>query len=164
MSTLNATTVNATTIKSNNFQNSSSIPGFTVDTSGRILRAAQPHAAVKGPESSTTVTNLINLNFNNAFTNIGGHFNTANYRFTCPVTGSYLITASIFITSASGRLSIKVNNAAYQNMQTNLSGTWGTSVIWRLNANDYVTIGDWQSISGGQVYMGHSHFCCYLLG
>ena len=164
MSTLNATTVSAVTLKGLSIQHYTGNTAIVMDSLGRVTLPSQPHSAVRGPESSTTLTNGANLNFNNAFTNTGNHFNTTNYRFTAPVTGVYLITVSLYATGKTGRMSIKINNAAYQNMQTDLAGTYATSVIWKLNNGDYVTVGDWQSISGGTVYMGHSHFCCYLLG
>jgi hypothetical protein len=161
MSTINATTLRATTIQHTNGTNA-----LTIDSSGRIL-ANQPHSAARGPESNTTTTNGSNLNFNNAFTNIGSHFNTSTFRFTAPVTGSYLITVSLFTNGGTGRMAIKINNAAYQNLQAHWGNTtshWSQSVIWRLNANDFVTVGDWQNTPGASPYMGHSHFCCYLLG
>lgn len=165
MSTLNVNTLQTTSI-----QHTNGTSVFTVDSTGRIIRpatAAQPMFAARGAESNFTTTNGSDLPFNNAFFNYGSHFNTTTFRFTCPVAGFYLFTVSLFTNGGTGRVAIKVNNTAYQNLQANWGNTtshWSQSVIWRLNANDFVTVGDWQSISGAVPYMGHSHFCGYLLG
>ena len=45
-----------------------------------------------------------------------------------------------------------------------VGGAMSQSVILQLSPNDYVSVGDWQSISGGAFYMGHSHFSGILLG
>jgi hypothetical protein len=159
-------TVTATNLRATNIQNSSGVAALQIDASGRVTNSANPMFAARGSEANFTLTNQSDLPFNNAFFNVGGHFNTGSGRFTCPVTGTYLFTVSLFNNGGGGRLSIKVNGGSYQNMQTqyNTSTCWSASVIWRLNANDYVTVGDWQNTSGGVIYMGHSHFCGYLLG
>ena len=164
MSTLNVGTIQSTLIEHTN-----GTDALLIDSAGRVTTPANPMFAARGAESNFTTTNGSDLPFNNAFFNVGNHFNTTNYRFTCPVTGTYIFTASLFTNGSTGspRVAIKVNNTSYQNLQANWGSTtshWSQSVIWRLNANDYVTVGDWQSISGATIYMGHSHFCGYLLG
>ncbi len=162
MSILNVGTIQANTISS-----STGTTALTIDSSGRVTKLATPMFSARGAEVNYTLVNGANIPFNNAFHNIGGHFNTTNFRFTCPVAGTYLFTVSLFTNGGGGRVSIKVNNSAYNNLQANWGSTtshWSQSVIWRLNANDFVTVGDWQNISGAVIYMGHSHFCGYLLG
>lgn len=155
-----------TNVRATNIQNSTGVTALQIDSVGRVTNSANPMFAARGSEANFTLSNQSDLPFNNAFFNIGGHFNTSNGRFTCPVAGTYLFTVSLFNNGGGGRMSIKVNGGSYQNMQTqyNTSTCWSASVIWRLNANDYVTVGDWQNTTGGVVYMGHSHFCGYLLG
>ena len=136
-----------------------------IDSSGRVLNSsAQPYFYAKGPESSTTLTNTADLNFNNAIINNGNYYNTSTYRFTVPVGGRYLFTWSVFINTATGRCTLKVNGSSYNNLQMDVGGAMSQSVILQLSPNDYVSVGDWQSISGGAFYMGHSHFSGILLG
>lgn len=162
MSSLVASTILTTTI-----EHSNGTDALLIDSAGRVTRPATPMFAARGAESNYTLVNGGEVPFNNAFFNVGNHFNTSNFRFTCPVGGTYIFTVSLFTNGGGGRISLKVNNTAYQNLQANWGSTtshWSQSVIWRLNANDFVSVGDWQSISGAVIYMGHSHFCGYLLG
>jgi hypothetical protein len=158
--------LSSTILRTTSITHTNGNSALLIDSSGRFTKPTNPMFAARGSEANFTLANQSDLPFNNAFFNIGGHFNTSNGRFTCPVTGTYLFTVSLFNNGGAGRMSIKVNGVAYQNMQTqfNTSTCWSASVIWRLNANDFVTVGDWQNISSGVVYMGHSHFCGYLLG
>lgn len=136
-----------------------------IDSSGRILNSsAQPYFYATGPGSTTTLTNGADLNFTIAVVNNGGHYNTSTYRFTAPVAGRYLFTWSTLLITIAGRCSFKVNNAGYNGLQMDVGGGFSQSVILQLNANDFVSVGDWQSISGGGFFMGHSHFAGYLLG
>lgn len=137
--------------------------GISIDTSGRVKMQYQPYFYARGAESNYTLTNGGEMPFNNAIVNVGGHFNTSTYRFTAPVAGKYLFTVSVFMVTVSGRLVIKVNNSSYNNLQMDVGAAWSQSVILSLNANDYVSVGDWQSMSGGVFYMGHSHFSGILL-
>jgi hypothetical protein len=138
---------------------------MTIDSAGRVTTSsAQPYFYAKGPESTTTLTNTADLNFNNAIINNGNYYNTSTYRFTVPVGGRYLFTWSVFINTATGRCALKVNGSSYNYLQMDVGGAMSQSVILQLSPNDYVSVGDWQSISGGVFYMGHSHFSGILLG
>lgn len=158
MSTLNSNVIRALTI-----QNTSGIAALNIDSSGRITKPNQPYFYAKGPESNTTLSNGADLNFNNAIINNGNHFNTSTFRFTAPVAGRYLFTCSFFVITAAGRCTIKVNNTSYNNLQMDVGGGFSQSAIIQLNVGDFVSVGDWQSISGGVFYMGHSHFSGILL-
>lgn len=136
---------------------------MSVDASGRVLKPNQPYFYAKGAESNYTLTNGADMPFNNAVSNVGSHFNTSTYRFTAPVSGKYLFTTSVFVVTVAGRLTIKVNNTSYNNLQMDVGAAWSQSAIINLNAGDYVSVGDWQSMSGGVFYMGHSHFSGMLL-
>lgn len=136
-----------------------------IDSSGRILNStAQPYFYAVGPGSTTTLGNLADLNFSTAVVNNGNHYSTSTFRFTAPVAGRYLFTWSVFIITVAGRCSIKVNGTGYNGLQMDVGAGMSQSVILQLNASDYVTVGDWQSISGGGFFMGHAHFSGLLLG
>lgn len=159
MSTLLVNTVQSTLIEHTN-----GTDAFIIDSAGRTTRPNQPYFYARGPESTTTLTNGADLNFNNAIFNIGNHFNTGTFRFTAPVAGRYLFTWSVFIITAAGRCTLKINNTSFNNLQMDVGGAMSQAAIIQLNANDFVSVGDWQSISGGAFYMGHSHFSGTLLG
>lgn len=135
-----------------------------IDRTGAVTQPFQPSFYANGPSSNQTLGNQGNLVMSNAIYNIGGHYNTSNYRFTAPVAGRYLFTWSVYLNAATGRCAIKVNGGAYNNLQMDVGAGMGQSAIISLNANDYVTVGDWQNISGMQYWGEHSHFSGILLG
>lgn len=142
-------------------------PYFQMNPSGHMRLPYQPYFYIKGAETNWISTSLGDAPFNTAIHNRGSVFNTSNFRFTAPVTGVYNITFSFFANGGSAtRLAIKVNGSAYNNSQNTYAASGFTS--WSgnmyLNANDYVTVGDWQGYTNAAVYMGHSHFSGYLLG
>jgi hypothetical protein len=138
-----------------------------IANNGHITMSAQPFFYARGGETNWVSTSSGDAPFNIAVHNRGSVFNTSNYRFTAPVTGVYNITFSLFANGGSAtRLAIKVNGGAYHSSQNTYSPTgfttWSGNMY--LNANDYVTVGDWQGFTNAAVYMGHSHFSGYLLG
>jgi hypothetical protein len=142
-------------------------PYFQMNPSGHMRLPYQPYFYIKGTETNWVSTSTGDAPFNVAIHNRGSVFNTSNFRFTAPVTGVYNITFSFFANGGTAtRLAIKVNGAAYNNSQNTYSPTgfttWSGNMY--LNANDYVTVGDWQGYTNAAVYMGHSHFSGYLLG
>lgn len=148
-----------------NDNNSLTYERMRIDGSGRVTTPYQPAFYAKGAESNATLANLGDLPFSISIYNIGSCFNTSNYRFTAPVAGVYQINVSLFYNGGSNRVSIKVNGGSYNGSQ-NLwdTGQWGWAGNIYLNANDYVTVGDWQSLGGATPYMGHSSFSGYLVG
>ena len=135
-----------------------------IDSSGRVLKPLQPAFYARGAETSGTLSNGGDVPFNNAEVNIGSHFNTSTYRFTAPVAGIYQINTSLFNVGGTGRVSIKVNGASKYNSQNNWDTQWAWAGTIYLNANDYVTVGDWQSLAGASIYYGHSSFSGFLVG
>jgi hypothetical protein len=144
---------------------------MTIDSSGRVSTPSQPAFFAYCPTiGDYTEGNLVDLPFNTTAFNIGtagGHFNTANYRFTAPVAGVYHFSYNLFNNGGSGRVSFKLNGSSYyntQNQSTSGGQFMNESKTMYLNANDYVTVGDWQSISGKLIYMGHSSFSGFFVG
>lgn len=131
---------------------------------GIQLTPSQPAFYANGASVYYTSTNMGDVPFSNAFLNIGSCFNTSTYRFTAPVAGVYQINTSLFYISGGGRMSIKVNGGNKYDSETLFDTEWSWSGTIYLAANDYVTVGDWQSTSGGQMYMGHSSFSGFLVG
>lgn len=153
------------TLQTNTIQNTNGITAMSIDSAGRITYPNRPYFYARGAEANFTITNGSNLPFTIAIHNVGGFFNTSTYYFTAPVAGLYLFTWSIFVNGAvSGRLVLKVNNTSYNNLQMDFGAAMSQAATLFLNKGDLVSVGDWQSISGGVVYMGHSHFSGILMG
>ena len=143
-----------------------------MDQDGRVTKPLTPAFAATGSGSYFTLGNLQDFPFTNERFDIAGNYNTSNSRFTCPVDGRYLFWVTLFLygTQPSGenRVYFKLNGSDFYNGQvvrnTNTLESIGLTIIGDLDANDYVTVGSWQNISGTQVYRGHCNFGGYLLG
>lgn len=144
---------------------SAPVERMRIDSAGRVTTPSQPMFYARGAESNTTLTNGMDLPFNNAVQNTGGHYNASTYRFTAPVAGNYLFAWSFFIASTpTGRVTLKINGGSYNNLQMEAGYGMSQTAVIKMNAGDYASVGDWQSTSGLVIYMGHSHFSGILLG
>ena len=84
---IKATNLEVTTIKDKTNSNTA----MSIDTSGNVsIKVAGAHALVDygGPNSYVAESAGI-LEFDNIVENIGNHYNTSTYKFTCPVDGLY---------------------------------------------------------------------------
>jgi len=124
---------------------------------------------------STAIANNTVWTYDQALTNVGGHANISNGRFTAPVAGSYC-----FMWHNIGESS----SAVYRSfIRYNASSTWGSGsyrlesrnyhsqgypnasaqVVVYLNASDYVDI----YVTGGSIYSDTTNgvwFCGFLIG
>ena len=146
-----------------------------INSAGIVTKPYQPYFAAYMDTGGTWVSTSadVALPFNNTDVNIGGHFNTSNYRFTAPVVGVYAFSAGFITNSTSGlgRMMFWINGVAkYSHIQYGMNGSDATgagssmaTAFIKLAANDYV---DFRSQSGTTVnYQGqHSSFTGYLLG
>ena len=115
-----------------------------IDGAGRVTMPYQPAFHVYASTASVFTSLSKNLSLNNVEWNIGSHFSTANYRFTCPVAGLYYFYTSMNINSGSNprrtavgkngviRLSSYFHTTASDWIEANTSGT----IL--CNANDYI--------------------------
>jgi hypothetical protein len=148
---------------------------LTVDASGRVLMAGQPvfRAGFPPPDGVVTVNLGAKHPFSSAGLNVGNHYDTANYRFTAPVSGTYQFSACLWVNdNSAGDCAPKVNGAYIaagtgdvimfaqqaQAMQTNLSGTF---TIY-LSANDQVEL--FARNYTTSYYSGHSWWEGRLIG
>ena len=148
---------------------------LAIDTAGRVTMPNQPYFAAHMTGNSAYQVRTAGhvFDFNTTVYNVGSHFDTTNHRFTAPVNGKYLFTAS-FITndgSPEGRITFYVNGAnSVSSLQfgingSNTGGGGGTnaSSIIQLSASDYVDV---RSQSGTTQFYedNHSSFTGILLG
>ena len=140
-----------------------------VDASGRVTMPYQPvfDVAYSGGGYSTFGTVV----FNTTYSNVGGHYNTSNGRFTAPVSGNYLFYTSYIknaLYSVARRRFDKNGSEASNGRHLRLDddqpyGDNGTlQAMMYLNANDYVTVNQTAGSSYGTAQ--YDYFGGYLIG
>ena len=147
---------------------------LAVDASGRVTMSAQPAfdavlTTTAGSVQFTTGNTAIVFNATNL--NRGGHYNTANGRFTAPVAGVYWFSMT-GMTTVTTWYELRVNGAVLAQKHAPYSTNNGTywslsSSSWAisLNAADYVQI--FTGNAGSGIYGGgnnHNNFSGFLIG
>lgn len=127
---------------------------FNITQSGYITAPYQPCCSVGYTAGAKTSAGAIL--FNNVYVNNGGHYNSANGRFTAPVAGHYKIDASALSNSGTThgfRLCLNGNGVySIENTDTNVSNytqASGTAIFY-CNAGDFLTV-EWKN---GSIYGG----------
>ena len=123
---------------------------MTFDSSGRVLTPQRPsffaHRRDQGNQSLSATTFTI-VQFNQVDHNIGGHFDTSTYKFTCPVSGVYHFDMWLYIyfTNKSEARFYVNDESKYRfasiaaASDVNPHGAGG-GVTAQLNANDTVSV------------------------
>jgi hypothetical protein len=137
-----------------NIDNSSLVLGTNntartiIDVNGNVISPNQPYCRAVSSAGNVTVVNGNQvIPYNSALSNIGSHFNTSTYRFTMPVAGKYLVTASIQLNGGSAQyynLYIRVNGSGqFGTFQTG-SGLayqqFSTTGVVNGSATDYIDV------------------------
>ena len=133
------------TLEVDTIKNTSGTTALTVDSGGRMLTPARPafkaHSSASGWQSFGN-TNENVMPFNTTQHNIGGHYNTSNYRFVAPVAGVYFFASQLYHdgnTQLQHR--IRLNGAAVTFTNNRTQGTTvGSSVTLQLSATDYIDV------------------------
>ena len=153
---------------------------MSVDSSGRITEPNKPaFQAVVGSESWATLSDTGIIPFNDVssgacFDN-GSNFDTSNYRFVAPVTGTYHFSVLIYsfnsdsvnsFTAYKNGAILKVyNNSTRFDFQGGQSGavdeTISGSFRVELSASDNISI---HASSGSDYYGAYTHFGGFLIG
>ena len=135
---------------------------FKIDSNGYVTMpntpAASAYVSSSSPGAANNKINPGTLGLNNTHYNNGGHFNTSNYRFTCPVTGYYKVSFSTNLHTSNHsdgqnyQVNLQVNGSTrhihYDTKQS--SHTWlfmGWAETVYCSANDYISL----SIGGNAV-------------
>jgi hypothetical protein len=162
-------------------QHTNGTSAATIDTGGRILTPARPsflaHRLASGTQSISGQTDTL-VQLNETDHNVGSHYNTSTYTFTCPVTGLYQFNHWIYVYTVSevntklyiNDGSIRYRFASVQTDTTNNPHGAGGGVAISLTANDTVKLYVFSNESGN-VYNGlsssnerASFFSGYLIG
>jgi len=144
---------------------------LTLDSVGRLGVPNQPHMLAQGfhERYGTTDRHL----FRTVTTNTGNHWNNTNGKFTCPVAGTYLVTAFSGYTQAQAFIGMGIGYngslLSYGWMHENLNRHAQSSVTIMKNAsaNDYFYYYLNTSYTTPISSVGnehHAHFSVYLLG
>ena len=141
-----------------------------IDSSGRVTMPYQPAFDVS--YSGSAYTTLGTVVFNAVYTNVGGHYNTSNGRFTAPVSGSYIFYTSLIkgnTPTAVSRRRFDKNGSEANNgrhLRLDLDQPYGDNGVMQaliyLNVNDYVTVNQYAGSSYGTNQ--YDYFGGYLIG
>ena len=115
---------------------------LSVDYAGRVTMPYQPvfYADTGAVQQGAQFV----VQFTNAIINVGGHYNTSNFRFTAPVAGRYKFDFNAMSAGTStNRFGLFLNGVLYSGQRyavnqqyENFSGVW----IVEMAVNDYVTV------------------------
>lgn len=64
---------------------------LTVDTAGRVTLPSRPHAIVDFGSNAYVSKAAGIFTLDNAVINVGNHYDTTTYKFTCPISGLYTV-------------------------------------------------------------------------
>tara|TARA_B100000683_G_scaffold257223_1_gene278514 strand:+ start:29 stop:826 length:798 start_codon:yes stop_codon:yes gene_type:complete len=149
-----------------------------IDSTGRVTKPNQPSFyAYPSGNQAYPINQWNTVQFNTISWNIGGHYNTSNYRWTVPVAGKYLINWMLQLENTNQPNWIYAYPIVNGNRNTDRSrgksfsdfkvfptyhtesGSW----IMNLSANDYVTFDIYTPDSNKQ-FKAESHWSGILLG
>jgi hypothetical protein len=178
---LNGTTI---TKSGNDLVIGRSNTALTFDNSGRLIRGTmQPLFYASGTSGSWAATAgaawMIPV-FDTTEINQNSCYNTGNYRFTAPITATYLFTGSSYLVddgtnymhtmfAVNGNIAARVPYTAIYRMrgyncQNGYAYDGNASQIYYLTAADYVDYRVYVDAGTGSNLPAYGHFAGYLLG
>lgn len=142
-----------------------------INSSGEVLKPSTPHMLAQGYKEryGTTDRHL----FRTITTNTGNHWNNTNGKFTCPVAGTYLVTAFSGYKEADNYAGIGIGyngsvlSFGWSHPTDDRHGTQNVTIMKNASANDYFYYYAHTSYTSPIVAAGnehHAHFSVYLLG
>ena len=139
-------------VQSNNFEiayqdiasptdmSATATPYFRISTGGQVTKPyhAVFSGAYVGSGAANFGTSEFTMNFNTVLVNQGNHYNTSTGEFTCPVAGSYWISAQAHLQSQSG----------------------GAYTTYRLQKNGALQSNAWKADGSGGTLFAHCIVSC----
>ena len=148
---------------------------MTIEPSGAITTPTQP-AFVATTTASSDITTQATIPYNSNLYDRGTNFNTANHRFTAPVTGVYTFTTYHWHKTGTGgitHLYLYLNggvNFEFRNTRASSHSEYnrvGFTTTVAMSINDYVHV-EGRGVGGGELHtsagQAYSHFSGYLIG
>ncbi len=135
-------------IKTDTIKNAAGTSAMTINTTGNVsVKVAGAHALVDfgGPSSYANLSAGI-LAFDNIVENIGNHYNTSTYKFTCPVDGLYQVSCHMLSQTDTDKYAMDLhkdntriarNYVVYRagHATTFVSCTAGTTLHWEITTS-----------------------------
>jgi len=146
---------------------------LTLGYDGTVTKPRQPAFSAKGTTDAISAASP--LPFDSTDYNVGNHYSTSTYKFTCPVSGYYYITCHVVPTGYSNsnqNVELYVQNTAgsrffldrkvkTSNYASNNFSVGGSRIIYAA-ANDTFCV-EFNAISGSPTLEGSSHFGIMLM-
>ena len=147
--------------------------GMQISSAGHVTKPNQPMFSAKGTTDAISAASP--LPFDSTDYNVGNHYSTSTYKFTCPVSGYYYVTCHVVPTGFSNsnqNVELYVQNTAgtrffldrkvkTTNYASNNFSVGGSRIIYAA-ANDTFCV-EFNSISGSPTLEGSSHFGIMLM-
>ena len=145
---------------------------FKVTGNGHVTMPLQPaFDAYHFGGAYSSGTTVAALDLDTTRLNVGGHYNTSNYRFTAPVAGVYKFNYRTILNGTASNAHVRMlkngstmsgSDSHYSAVAGTAWSTWATQAIVLLAANDYVEVKHNPSVSiHGDDYQS---FNGYLIG
>jgi hypothetical protein len=166
-------------LKVDSIAQSNGTTAATIDTAGRIIQPTKPSFFATNNDNawkSFGNTNFNTMPFNTTTHNVGNHYDTSNYKFTAPITGSYYFYMQFLhdatTTSSYGEARLRKDSGGTQTVlafkHNSFQGdTVAVATVAYLQANDFVeaqgrvgntNADDWYAINY------YANFCGYFIG
>lgn len=139
-----------------------------IDNAGRVTTPLQTSASYSR-SGNITYTAAAEFIYNLSRVNIGSAYSTSTGRFTAPVRGVYLASASAYAVNGSGlaSISLRQNGVTGNNPLIQLSRNGSDYQTLTATATFFMEIGDYLSVNweGGSIYLdSNTAFSVALLG
>ena len=172
----------ASTLKVQNIAHTGGTAALVINSGGVVTTPARPAFRVVRSvdqaiaDNTTTVIQLNTKSGNSELFDIGGYFNTSNYRYIPQVAGYYSITLGTLLESPNYQFATIRKNGANQfgNRAWSESGIFSTGqvtgVIHLNGSSDYIdatvyhNAGSSKNIRGLDAGLSFTYFCGYLIG
>ena len=161
LASLGTTTAHPTTFWTNNTER------MRIDSSGRVTKPYQPmFAAYRNGNQNYTANNSFKIELNAVDFDIGSNFNTSTNRFTAPVSGIYLFTASIqYQTVGLAHTNLYKNGGGVSDGWLDFGDAAASSQtrVMSLSAGDYIELYGYNS-AGNTVSSQRTKMTGFLIG